>query len=530
MRDDLHQGRRSKPGMAVVAAAGQRNRHPRPENDARRQCIAEQGELLRNHVARFEIGGEEDVRLAGYGRAETGVLGGFERYCVIDGQWTVEDATRNLAALGHLAERRRFDRGGHLRIDHFPGREHGHFRGWVSEPARKIDRILADLAFLRKPGRDVDHCVGDEQRLGIRRHVQRVHMADAALRAQAFRRRDDLTDEVLGRHVPLDDTFDPAFACKADGHRNRLPRVRRWHDLERIEIDAARFGDFANQTFRADEDRHDDAVFDCGRHCGERTGVARTEDRCRDGRKLARLDPAHDLAEPHILVVEMHRGKVDLGTSHLFARGNHFGRARNDDFAILVRALGSEYHLAFGVLLLCRDFDGDRVADLYRTTEAQLLAKVDRTGPREGRPEDRGDERATPHAVSDYLAETAARCIFRIDMRWIDVARHNCEQRDVLFGERALERGSIADFDFIEGAILDELHLNPRNGWCGTMVRGNPAGTHVNRPLAVAEIDADQKTAPPCRHPARIVRVHFDMLARRPPLVSAAWRETGSRG
>src|SRR5262245_62471845 len=98
--------------MAVVAAAGQRNRHPRPENDARRQCIGEQGQLLRNHVARFEVGGEEDVRLAGYGRAETGVLSGFERYCVIDGQWTVEDDARNLDALYHLAERRRLDRGG----------------------------------------------------------------------------------------------------------------------------------------------------------------------------------------------------------------------------------------------------------------------------------------------------------------------------------------------------------------------------------------------------------------------------------
>src|SRR5262249_29298687 len=164
----------------------------------------------------------------------------------------------------------------------------------------------------------------------------------------------------------------------------------------------------------------------------------------------------------------------------------------------------------------------------YRTTEAQVLAKVDRTGPRKGRPEDRGDERATPHAVSDYLAETAARCIFYIDMRRIDVARHDGEQRDVLFGERALERGSIADFDFIEGAILDELHLNPRK-WMVWDAEILLLLTWI-APWRLQMIDADQKTAPPCRPPRVCSRVFFDTLARRPPLVSAACRETGSPG
>jgi len=31
-----------------------------------------------------------------------------------------------------------------------------------------------------------------------------------------------------------------------------------------------------------------------------------------------------------------------------------------------------------------------------------------------------------------------------------------------LLGERALERCGVSDFDFIEGAILDKVHLNSR--------------------------------------------------------------------
>jgi hypothetical protein len=35
--DDLHQGRRGKPGILAFAGAGQRDRHPRPENDTSRE-------------------------------------------------------------------------------------------------------------------------------------------------------------------------------------------------------------------------------------------------------------------------------------------------------------------------------------------------------------------------------------------------------------------------------------------------------------------------------------------------------------
>jgi hypothetical protein len=71
---------------------------------------------------------------------------------MIDCQRAVQDAAGDLAAFGHFAKRRRFDRGGHLRVDRFHRREQGHFGRRNSKPARKINRILGDLALLREPG------------------------------------------------------------------------------------------------------------------------------------------------------------------------------------------------------------------------------------------------------------------------------------------------------------------------------------------------------------------------------------------
>src|SRR6185436_17438686 len=103
--------------------------------------------------------------------------------------------------------------------------------------------------------------------------------------------------------------------------------------------------------------------------------------------------------------------------SNLFLRRDHFGCTRHDDLAILVDALGLEQHLAFGrILFLRRDLDGNGVADLDRTAETQVLAEIDRPGPRKVGSEYRRDESATPHAVADDLPEAAVRRVFRVDM------------------------------------------------------------------------------------------------------------------
>ena len=79
---------------------------------------------------------------------------------------------------------------------------------------------------------------------------------------------------------------------------------------------------------------------------------------------------------------------MDFGTPYLLLRRDHFGGARNDDFAILVHALGVEDHLAlFGILLSGRHLNGDRVANLHGPPEAQVLAEVDRARSRKIRAE-----------------------------------------------------------------------------------------------------------------------------------------------
>ena len=77
--------------MPVVTSARQRDRHLGSQYDTRRQRVGEVGELFSDHVARFQVGGEEHVRLSGYNRVDASVLGGLERYSVIDCQGAIED-------------------------------------------------------------------------------------------------------------------------------------------------------------------------------------------------------------------------------------------------------------------------------------------------------------------------------------------------------------------------------------------------------------------------------------------------------
>ena len=162
MRHDLHHCCGSEPRMPIVTLARQRNRNLRSKNNPRRQRIGEKGELPGDHIARFKIGSEQDVRLANHSRADSNDSRGFGRDRLIDCQWAFEDAAGDLAPLRHLAERRRLDRGRHAGIDRFHRREHRYFWRSDSEPSREIDRILADFAFLGEPRRDVDHRVGDK--------------------------------------------------------------------------------------------------------------------------------------------------------------------------------------------------------------------------------------------------------------------------------------------------------------------------------------------------------------------------------
>ena len=49
---------------------------------------------------------------------------------------------------------------------------------------RQVNGVLHNVNFGVKVGRNVNRCIGDQQRLGITRHVQHKYMADAPTSAQ----------------------------------------------------------------------------------------------------------------------------------------------------------------------------------------------------------------------------------------------------------------------------------------------------------------------------------------------------------
>jgi hypothetical protein len=68
------------------------------------------GELLDQHVARLEVRNDENVRLAGDGRNNSLGSRRLQRNRTVEPERSIKYAADNLAAIGHLAQRRRIDR------------------------------------------------------------------------------------------------------------------------------------------------------------------------------------------------------------------------------------------------------------------------------------------------------------------------------------------------------------------------------------------------------------------------------------
>ena len=103
----------------------------------------------------------------------------------IEGQRPVEDAAGDLAAIGHLAQRRRVERGLDLGIDRLDGRQQRHLGLGNAQRVGQVDGVLHDVDLVFELGRDVDGRVGDEQGARVGRRVHDEHVADAAGGAQA---------------------------------------------------------------------------------------------------------------------------------------------------------------------------------------------------------------------------------------------------------------------------------------------------------------------------------------------------------
>jgi hypothetical protein len=56
-------------------------------------------------------------------------------------------------------------------------------------------------------------------------------------------------------------------------------------------------------------------------------------------------------------------------------------------------------------------------------------------------------------------ADLAVLRIFRIDVRWVDITGHHCEQHDVALGQRSRQRRAVTDLNFVERPVLEILHV-----------------------------------------------------------------------
>src|SRR5699024_6326766 len=124
--------------------------------------------------------------------------------------------------------------------------------------------------------------------------------------------------------------------------------------------------------------------------------------------------------------------------------------------ALLVEAGAGQCDLACRLILAGHLHPHSKpVTDSYRRREAQVLAYVYRSRSRQACSQHGRDQCPTIHALRDAL-EVGGRREIRIAAPGIDATRLQREELDIFVGERAFEKGAVADGDFVEGAVAQD--------------------------------------------------------------------------
>ncbi len=122
---------------------------------------------------------------------------------VVERQRAVEQPAGDLAAIGHLAQRRRVHRRGNLRVDRLDRRQDRDLGLRDVQHVRQLDRVLHDVDLVLQRRLDVDRRVGHQQRARIGRHVEDEDVADAPGGAQPARRRHHRGQHFVGVQAAL---------------------------------------------------------------------------------------------------------------------------------------------------------------------------------------------------------------------------------------------------------------------------------------------------------------------------------------
>ena len=243
--------------LARVGAAREDDRHACADDDSRADRAAQVHELLREHVAALEIGDHQDVGRAGdVGHDALGARSGG-RHGVVESERSVEDGAFDLAAVGHLAQRRGIERGGHVRIDGLDRREDGNARAREAERVREVDRVAYDVRLVGERRRDVERGVGDDERPRIRRRLHQEAVAHATPGAQ--RARNHGTHQLVGVQAALHQRVDLAVERELHGARGGRVAVRHVLDREVVDLQLGLLRHRQKTRTRPDEHRLDQA-------------------------------------------------------------------------------------------------------------------------------------------------------------------------------------------------------------------------------------------------------------------------------
>ena len=141
-------------------------------------------------------------------------------------------AAGDLAAIGHLAQRRRLDRRRYLRGHRLDRRKDRDARRAQADLREQVDRVLDDVALGVEIGKDVDGGIGDEQGFGIGRNVHDEDVADPPRSAQPGGGRGDRAHEFVGVQAALHQELALCLLDQLHRLRCRLVAVRRIDKFE----------------------------------------------------------------------------------------------------------------------------------------------------------------------------------------------------------------------------------------------------------------------------------------------------------
>src|SRR5690606_6488552 len=132
-------GTRGQLGASAVCAAGQNHRYTCTEHDSCSRRSPEEGEILGQHVARFEIWYDKDLCAPRDLGTDALDFSCFRADGIVQRQGAVQQTALDLPAVSHLAQGCRFNRTGYLAADLLNSREDCDPRSAQAKPVMQIN-------------------------------------------------------------------------------------------------------------------------------------------------------------------------------------------------------------------------------------------------------------------------------------------------------------------------------------------------------------------------------------------------------